>query len=91
MKWLVILGVLAGLYGLHRLCLWLQERGWLYHVHKKPSLVSLGRVALELQQMTQPEKRYLLEVRQKQQVERDDRGGPDKAGDTVTRTGPAVP
>jgi hypothetical protein len=36
--WTAILGgMAAGVYGLHRLCLWLEARGLLYYLNKKPS------------------------------------------------------
>jgi hypothetical protein len=79
-KWVVIAGALLALYPLHRLALWMELRGWLYYVHKKPRLDSLGTAFLELQRMAQPEKQYLIEARQKQPTAQEDQGGPEKAG-----------
>ena len=81
MKWLIGAAILAGLYGLHRLALWLEKKGWLYYLHKKPSLDSLGIAALELQRMAEPGKRYVLEARQQEKVQEEDEGGPKEAGE----------
>ena len=37
---------LAALYGLHRLGLWMEQRGWLYYWHKKPGAGARSFVAL---------------------------------------------
>jgi hypothetical protein len=71
---------LAGLYGLHRLALWLESRGWLYYMHKKASPDSLGNAMLSLQQIVQPGAKHVLEVRREHRVQREDAGGPDEAG-----------
>jgi hypothetical protein len=38
----LVVAVIPGLYGLHRLCLWLEMRGWLYYRNKKPEGVLPG-------------------------------------------------
>jgi hypothetical protein len=44
--WLIgvaaVLGLAGGLYGLHRLALWLEDRGWLFYLRKKPSTSPAG-------------------------------------------------
>ena len=42
---LIIISGLAALFGLHRLALRLEQRGWLFYKHKKPSssAVSCGK------------------------------------------------
>ena len=37
MGWIAAVSALVALYGLHRLALWLEARGWLYYIHKKPA------------------------------------------------------
>lgn len=82
MKWLIIIGVVIGLYGLHRLALWMETKGWIFYMHKKASPNTLGNAVLGVQQIFQPGTEHVLEVRQSQRVQRDDAGGPDKSGAT---------
>ncbi len=90
MKWLAIAGVLAGLYGLHRLALWMESRGWLYYIHKQPSSSSLGNAVLGVQQLLQPEAKHVLEMREDQRLEQREAGGEGKTGSNrAKRTGPA--
>jgi hypothetical protein len=81
MTWLLIVGVAAGLYGLHRIALWMERRGWIFYVHKKASPNALGNAVLNVQQIIQPGSGHVLEVRTNRRVQRDDAGGPDTAGD----------
>lgn len=80
MTWLLAIAVAAGVYGLHRLALWMEERGWIYYVHKKASPNALGNAVLGVQQVLQPGAEHVLEIRTTRRVEQDDAGGPDHAG-----------
>ncbi|MFY9726876.1 MAG: hypothetical protein WB579_02040 [Bryobacteraceae bacterium] len=82
MTWLIIAGLLIGVYGLHRLALWMETKGWLFYMHKKANPNALGNAALGVQQIIQPGAGHVLEVRQSRRVHRDDLGGPDEAGAT---------
>lgn len=68
------IALVAGLYGLHRLALWMESRGWIYYKKKHASAGTLGAAFLEIQAIAQPEKKYVLEMRQDQRAERDDEG-----------------
>ena len=57
------LAVLTALYGLHRFCLKLEERGWLYYKHKKPTS-SLMSSFVALQQFIEPPVRYVHHVKE---------------------------
>jgi hypothetical protein len=85
MRWLIVPGI-AALYGLHRLFLWMETKGWLYYAHKKASPNALGNAALAVQQIVQPEAEHVLEVRQSKRAEHDDAGGPDKSGRDARKT-----
>jgi hypothetical protein len=65
--WLLVvpagLGAAAALYGLHRLALWLEDRGWLYYRRKKPQS-SAAALWVGLQQFIEPGVRHVREVRQ---------------------------
>jgi len=76
MKWWAFL--LGTLYALHRLALWMERRGWIYYLRRKPDPHSLGTAFLELHQLAQPDRAYLLEARRNEQAQRDDQGGPDR-------------
>ena len=67
--------LVAGLYGLHRLALWMESRGWIFYMKTRASSGALGSAFLEIQSIAQPEKKYVLEIRQDQRAERDDEGG----------------
>jgi hypothetical protein len=53
----------AALYGLHRLGLWLEDRGWLYYRRTKPES-SPAAMWVGLQQFIEPGVRHVREVRQ---------------------------
>lgn len=77
------LGVAVGLYGLHRLCLWLETRGLMYYLHKKPESGSAS-CFLSLQGLIEPRHNHVLEVREQRRSadERDAEGAapePDEA------------
>jgi hypothetical protein len=65
--WLLVvpagLSAAAALYGLHRLALWLEDRGWLYYRRKKPES-SPAAMWVGLQRFIEPGVRYVREVRQ---------------------------
>jgi hypothetical protein len=65
-----------GLFGLHRLALWMESRGWIYYVKTRASGGALGSAFLEIQQIVQPEKKYTLEVKRESRAERDDESDP---------------
>lgn len=80
MKWLLAAGLISGIYGLHRLALWMESKGWIYYMRKKASSNALGSAVLGVQRIIQPGAEHVLEVRQDQRRQQDDAGGPDKAG-----------
>jgi hypothetical protein len=60
---LVVMGIAAALYGLDRLGLWLEDRGWLYYRRKKPDS-SPASMWVAMQQFVEPGVRHVREVRQ---------------------------
>lgn len=77
--WYVVLLALAvfagaaGLYGLHRLCLWLEERGQLYYWHKKPGS-SPASSLVALQQAIEPTAKHVLHVKDEKRAHAEDEG-----------------
>jgi hypothetical protein len=71
---LLIVGGLAALYGFHRLCLWLEKRGWLYYKHKKPTS-SPASSFVALQQFLEPPTQHVHQVKEEKrhQAEEDEK------------------
>jgi hypothetical protein len=53
---------LASLYMLHRLGLWMEQRGWLYYWHKKPGAGARGFVAL--QEFLEPPVQHVYHIKE---------------------------
>jgi hypothetical protein len=70
------LAALAGLYGLHRIAVWAERRGWIYYRGKHGSSGSLGSALLEMQAIIEPSKRHVLEERTKDASDTQDAGDP---------------
>jgi hypothetical protein len=77
---LVVAG-LGALYGLHRVCLWLEARGLLYYWHKKPSS-SAAACFVALQQALEPPTRHVQHVKEeKRHHSEEDGAGQGNAGE----------
>ena len=82
MGWLVVIG--AGLYALHRLAIWMENRGWIYY-RRSGDPGSLGNAFLQVQSMLEPDKRAMVEARQTEAVEENDSGDPPEPGPASPR------
>lgn len=85
------IAIILGLYGLHRLGLWMEERGWIYYRRKHGSSGTLADALLEVQAIMEPSKRYVLEERAKEDDEAQKSGdpaAPGKGGRCRPTTGP---
>jgi hypothetical protein len=71
--WIAALAL--ALFGLHRLALWMESRGWIYYLKKRASGGALGSAFLEIQQLMQPEKKHVLEMKQESRAQRDGESG----------------
>lgn len=60
---------------LDRLFLYMEGRGWIYYRRKKPSSSALSNACLEVQQLLEPSKKYVM------QVKKDERRNQQEAGD----------
>ena len=78
MKYFIIPGILACIYGLHHLALWMESRGWIYYIRRKPSSSALAGAVLQVQQIVQPASVRVLEARQDQKKKS------ANSGDTTT-------
>jgi hypothetical protein len=59
----LLLWSIPALYGLHRVCLWLESRGWLYYKHKKPSS-SAASCLVGLQKALEPQAQHVLQIKE---------------------------
>ena len=61
--------IIAGLYLLHRLGLWMEDRGWLYYQRKRGSSCALGGAMLEVQALFEPGYHHVLEERRSERYD----------------------
>ena len=80
----LVIAAAAALYGLHRLALWAERRGWIYYLHRQGSSSTVGNAFLELQSMLEPSKKYILEVKREEHVVEDESGDPPVPGSRPT-------
>lgn len=71
-----VIGVVAALYALHRLALWMEDRGWIYYRKKHGSSGTLSSAALEIQALFEPSKRHVIEIQQRDESEPNESGDP---------------
>ena len=71
----VIAGV-AAMYALHRLGLWMEERGWIYYWKKRGSSGTLSAAFLEVEELLEPSKRHVLEITRRDESEQHESGDP---------------
>ncbi|HSM01189.1 MAG TPA: hypothetical protein VK960_01945 [Acidimicrobiia bacterium] len=83
--WAVI--AVVGLYGLHRLALWAESRGWIYYRTKRMPSGAAGRAFMELSAIVEPEIEHVIEeidserVRGEQGESGEGEHGPRATGD----------
>jgi hypothetical protein len=67
---------ITALYALHRIALWAEYRGWIFYRHRKPDSTSVGNAMLQLQQLVEPSKRNVIEMKQTKRRAQDVAGEP---------------
>lgn len=75
---LIAAAVAAGLYGLHRLAVWAERRGWIYYREKRGSSGTVGNALLEVLALFEPSTRHVVEERRREAVEDDESGEPPR-------------
>ena len=73
---LVLLAIAAALYLLHRLALWMEERGWICYRRRRGSSGALGDAFLEVQSLVDPGQKAVLEARRQVADEAGEAGDP---------------
>jgi hypothetical protein len=71
-----VIAIAVALYALHRLGLWMEERGWIYYRKKHGSSGSLSSAVLEVQSLFEPSQRHVLEIRRQDDDEQAESGDP---------------
>lgn len=83
---IIVCAGLAGLYGLHRMLLWMERRGWIYYWHKRASSgtysAAAGAFLQDLNSIYAPETRYTVQEMQSVRVKENSDGEPDNDPDT---------
>lgn len=70
------LGIVAGLFVVHRLALWLERNGWIRYVRHPPRAGDgTGAAFGELQQFFEPTTRHVYELKQEKRPRREADGG----------------
>jgi hypothetical protein len=69
----LVVTVPGALYGLHRLCLWLEARGLLYYWHKKPS--SSASCFVPLLQAFEPASQHVYHIKEEKRHPKQEEGG----------------
>ena len=64
---LLTAGGIAALYGLHRIALRMEERGWIYYLNKKPRGSALGSF-VAIQKVVEPRAEHVLHVSRENHV-----------------------
>jgi len=71
-----IAAIALGLFGLHRLALWMESRGWIFYLKKRASGGALASAILQLQQFAEPGAEHILEMKRETRAEPDDESDP---------------
>ena len=77
MWWLLWVGLaVAGVYGLHRLALWAESRGWIYYRAKRMPPGAAGLAMLEVTSIIDPAAEHIIEElrAEKARAEQDESG-----------------
>jgi hypothetical protein len=77
---LVLLAAAAALFALHRVAVWMEDRGWIYYRRRRGSSGALGDAFLEVQSLVDPAQKAVLEARRLEDDEAAESGDPPEPG-----------
>ena len=77
---LIIAVPLIGVFLLNRLLLWMEDQGWIVLTGRSDRWGSIGNAILEVQSISQPEKKHVLEAKRRMEEAKhlDESGDPPK-------------
>jgi len=58
----LLLGIAAGAYALHRLLKWMQKHGWIYYTNKEPRAHISGSL-IAFQEFIEPKTKHVIEIK----------------------------
>lgn len=70
--------IIIALWAVHRLLLWMEDRGWIFYKKKQPTRVSIGSALLEVQSILDPGKKAVIEEIRKVEHDQQHSGDPIK-------------
>ena len=79
----VIAGSVAAIYGLHRLLLRLEARGYVYYLHKKPTS-GMASSCIALQEFIEPDVKHVYQVKE-QKRQRGEAKAPGEGEDRLPK------
>jgi hypothetical protein len=85
---LFLVALVAGAWVLDRLMLKAEDRGWIYWRRRRASPGTTASAALEVHQILEPSKKYVLEVHRDEMPTSDQEGEPPAAGGATDRDEP---
>jgi len=62
MVWVWIVVGMGGVFGLHRLAVWAEGRGWIHYRTKRMPAGAAGRALMELSATVEPEVEHVIEA-----------------------------
>ncbi len=74
--WLWLVAIAAALYALHLLASWAESKGWIYYRKSHGFADRAGNAMMEVQQILEPAKKNVIEMKQQKKAVRDDAGEP---------------
>ncbi|HSL22796.1 MAG TPA: hypothetical protein VK886_14795 [Vicinamibacterales bacterium] len=76
--WLIVPVLAVALFGVHRLALWMEGRGWIHYRHRGSA--AIGGAMLEIQSFYRPSVEHVIELREDESSEQDYAGDPPEPG-----------
>jgi hypothetical protein len=85
-----VVGILAALYGLHRLALWLEREGWIRYIRHPPDGGGGTAAAFgELQRLFEPQTQHVYELKEEEKRPRREAEG-GEPGPEATQRNPSA-
>ncbi len=88
---MVVVGAACTVHGLHRVAVWMEDRGWIFYRTKRMPRGAGGMAAMEVAAMLEPEIKHVIEeIRSEKLISEQDEAGM-LAGHRPAFTGPVTP
>jgi len=74
--WFWLIAAIVAIYAFHRLFRWMESRGWIYYTRSGNHSTRAGNAMLNIQQLFEPSKKHVIEMKQSQRPQLDVSGDP---------------